>query len=234
MLLDDEYKSLLEAQSRLRPKTIAPAIGYILGIFDAEPDFARAEWVARKCDDLMVGNPETGAVRQLRALALFRMADLTVTTSPAAGPPVWVGDHVTAAMQAFEGLPAEDRTEPALAAEYARLLLKAKDQSLAALRVSRALQAVEGSLTASQLEVLGAVLTANKMPAEAVRVLERARQLPGTSAGLHITLAEAYQNNNQPVDARAELAKAEAWPNRSPREQAELIALKKLLLTEKR
>lgn len=232
VLLDDEFQKVLEAQAKLRPKTVAPALGMLLGVLDAEPDLARTEWVARKAGQLLADDPDLAAARRLRAAALFRLADLTVTTNPGAGPPVWVGDRVTAALQAFESMPSEERTEASVAAAIAMLQLKAQGNAAAALRTAGALRAVEGSLNSGQLEVLGAVLTASGKAADAVRVLERAVEMPQPSAGLRITLAEAYMKNNQPNEARAELGRAEESPNRSPREQAELIAAKKRLLSE--
>jgi hypothetical protein len=110
--------------------------------------------------------------------------------------------------------------------------LKGQRNAAAAFRTINALQAVEGSLSAPQLEVLGAVLTANNRAADAIRVLERAEKSPQASAGLRVALALAYHKNNQPGDRDGAIERAENTPTRSPREQAELIAAKLLFQRE--
>jgi tetratricopeptide (TPR) repeat protein len=232
ILLDDEFKAIVEAQAAMKPKTTAPAIGFLLGVFDAEPDLERAEraeWVAAHATQLLASEPNAPSARRVRAEALFRVVDLTATANPKGGPPVFGGDRVAAAMRAFEELPPEERTEASAAAGIALLQLKGQGNVATAMRTVGALQAVEGSLNSRQLEALGVVLAANGRTAEAIRVMERAIRMPRPSAGLWIALALAYHKNKQPNDAQAALAQAHDTPNRSTREQLELVAAKQHL-----
>jgi Flp pilus assembly protein TadD len=114
----------------------------------------------------------------------------------------------------------------------AAIQLKGQRNAATALRTISALQAVEGSLTSPQLEVLGAVLTANNRAVDAVRVLERAEKLPQPTAGLRVALALAYHKNKQLGDRDGAIERAENTPTRSPREQAELITAKLLFQPE--
>jgi tetratricopeptide (TPR) repeat protein len=237
VLIDDEFNAVLEAQAKLKPKTSLPAVGFLRGVFSADPDAKRAEWVAAQAARVLVNDPDAPLARRLRADALYRLADLAVTPNPKGGAPLWDGNLVSAALRAFDDLRPEEKTEPGALAAVAALQLKGQGNAAAALRTAGGLRAVEGSLNSWQLEVLGAVLTANGKPADAVRVLERAARLPNPTAGLRVALAVAYHRNNQPGDAREEIARAENprggdAPTRSAREQAELVAAKQLLLKE--
>ncbi|HVL13819.1 MAG TPA: hypothetical protein VM529_14720, partial [Gemmata sp.] len=73
---------------------------------------------------------------------------------------------------------------------------------------------------------------ANGRPAEAVRVLSRAAKMPRPSVGCLVALALAYHANSQPAEARAALAAAASAPDRTGREQAELVAAKLLFQRE--
>ncbi len=232
ILIDDEFNAVREAQTKLKPKTSVPAVAFLLGVFSATPSRERAEWVALRAADVLAEDSSANVARRIRAAALYQLADLAVTSNPKDGLPVWNGDLVTVAMRAFEEMPTEERTEPGVVAAIATLQLKGQGNAAAALRTAGALRAVEGSLNSVQLEILGAVLTANDKPADAVRVLERAAKLSRPSAGLWAALAVAYHKNKQPDDARAALDRAADTPNRSAREQAEFVFAKQLLLKE--
>ena len=214
-LVEDEFNEVVAAQSRLKPKTSAPAIGFILGVLSAPPDRERAEWVAARAASVAARDPHSPAARLLRFEALYRLAELSVSSDPRGGPPVWDVGRVAAALQQFDELTLAERAEPAVAAMMAMLRLKGQGNAPAALRTAGALQAVEGSLTPQQLEALGAVLTANNHSDKAVPLLERAERMPRPSAGLRITLALAYHKNNQPADRDQAIQRAENTPDRS-------------------
>jgi hypothetical protein len=180
-----------------------PAVGFLRGVLDAPPDAGRAAWVA----DRALG---VGAAR-VRAVALSRLAD------PAA------------ALAALDALPHADRVEPEVAAVGADLRVRGRGDAAGAMRAALPLLAGEPTLTAGQLEVLGAVLVAAGRPADAVRVLERAAGFPRPSAGCLAALAVAYHRTRQPEAARFALLRAELVPGRSAREEAELAAARALL-----
>ena len=235
----EEFQKILDAQAKSRVKTAAPAVGYLLGILEAPPNAERAAWVAAQAELLLSTYPDTPVAAQLRAEALFRLAELSAISNPQSPslPPLWTADRVAAALRGFAKLPTEEQADPSVIAAIALLQLKGQQNAAAALRTCAALlasEAKEANLGGRQLEILGAVLEANGKPAEAVRVLERAMRFPNfqASASGRVSLALAYRKNNQPLDARAALAAAEQITDRSDREQAELIAAKLLFQRE--
>ncbi len=235
ILIDDEFKKVTEAQAKLKAKTSVLAVAFVLGVFDAPPNTERAAWVAAKAELILAGDTTAPLAAHLRALSLYRLADLSVVSNPKGGelPPVWNADRVTAALRSFARLTPEERLDPAVISLVAALQLKGEGNAAAALRTINPLLNAEGTLGTAQLEIIGAVLAANDRPADAVRVLERAVKFPKPSAGCFVSLALAYQKNKQPIDAHAALAAAEQIPERSDREQAELIAAKLLFEKER-
>src|SRR5262249_28303868 len=97
LLIDDEFNAVLEAQAKLKPKTSGPAIGFLWGVLEAAPTKERAEWVASHAARVLADDPNAPLVRQIRALALYRQAELAVTTNPKLGPPIWNDTLVAAA-----------------------------------------------------------------------------------------------------------------------------------------
>src|SRR5262249_27625458 len=205
VLVDGEFKAVVEAQAALRQKSSAPAMGFLLGVFDAEPNVERTEWVVAQVTRVLAEDPNAPTGRRLQAEALFRLAELSATRTPRpdGSPPVWNADRVGLALRAFEQLPLEERAESGAIAAIAALQLRGQGMKAAALRTVTPLLPLEAKLPPAQLEVLGAVLAANDRSADAVRVLERAVKSPGPTAGCWTTLALAYQKNNQPLDAQA-------------------------------
>lgn len=235
VLLDGELKAITEAQAALKPKTYGPVMGFLLGVFDSEPGIERTEWVLGKVTRVLVEDPAAPSGRRLQAEALYRLAEQTVTAHPKAdgSPPVWVEEKVSVALRAFEQLPVNERSEVAVIAAIAALQLRGQDMKAAALRTITPLMPLEASLAPAQLEILGAVLNANDRAADAVRVLQRAARSPNPTAGCWVALALAYRKNNQPIDARAALARAFEVTSCSEREHAERVAAKILLQREK-
>jgi hypothetical protein len=233
VLVEDEYKKVLDAQSQLKQKTSGPAVAFLYGVFSAPPDRERAEWVAARAARVMVDDPSSTTARLLRFEALYRLAELSVTPDPKGGPPIWESNRVAATFQGFEALTLAERAEPGVLALIATLQLKGQLNAPAALRTITPLLAMEGSLSSHQLEVAGSVLAANDRAADAVRILERAEKRPRPTAGLRVALARAYHKNKQPLDRDGAIRRAENTPTRSPREQAELIAAKLLFQREK-
>ena len=147
---------------------------------------------------------------------------------------MWNADRVTAALLAYNQLPLAERVLPDVLAAIATLQLKGEGNAAAALRTIDPLLAHEATLGPTQLEALGAVLTANDRPADAVRVLERARDLSRPpSVGCLVALALAYHKNRQPAHVERALGEVDRSPGRSDREQAELVAAKLLFEREK-
>jgi len=234
ILRDEEYKKVTDAQASRKPKTTLPAIAFLMGVLDAPPENERAAWVAAKAELILAANPGDTAAALAKAEALYRLADLSATPHPEdrSRPPVWNPARVSAALRAIAQLTIDQRSDPDMIAAVATLQLKGERNASAALRTITPLLAIEASATPAQLEVLGTVLLANNRTAEAVRFLERAAGSSRTSASGLAALAVAYQNNHQPIDAKATLARAENVPNRTDREQAELVVAKFLLQKE--
>ena len=122
---------------------------------------------------------------------------------------------------------------PAVVARMALLQLKGERNAVVALRTAGGLLAAESALNAFELEVLGAVLTANGKAADAVRILERARedaQTIGGVAALRSPLPTAPTIDS--MTARQPWTERRASLNRSAREHADLIAAKQLFKRE--
>ena len=232
VLVDDEFKAVVETQARLQPKTSAPSVGFLAGVLSAPPTVERADWVEKRARGVMRDDSQSAGARLLRFKALHRLAELSVTMGPPGEPPIWDTTRVAAARDAFDEIGLEERTRPDVVAQLAALQLKGQRKRAEALRTAGGLLATERTLNAFELEVLGAVLTANGRAAEAVRILERAEMRPGPSVGLRVALAAAYHANNQPGDGNAALRRAENSPNRSAREHAEFIAAKQQFIRE--
>ncbi|MBA4189670.1 MAG: hypothetical protein C0467_16925 [Planctomycetaceae bacterium] len=235
ILRDEEFKKVTEAQSKFKSKSSLPAVAFLLGVLDAPPNAERAAWVAAMAELILSQYPGASGAALARAEALYRLADLSALPHPEdrTRPPVWNSARVTMALRAITQLSQDQRAEPNVIATVATLQLKGEGNAAAALRTVTPLLANESSATPAQLEILGAVLIANNRPAEAVRLLERVALSPSASAGSVVALAVAYEKNQQPIDARKTLALAENIPERTDREQAELIAAKLMLLKER-
>jgi predicted Zn-dependent protease len=236
ILRDEEFKKVLDAQGKLRPKTSLPAVEFLRGVLDTPPDVERASWVAAAAQLITHTDPPSPYVQLLKVEALVRLAELTAVPHPEdpSRPPVWNAARVGAALRAIDELPPDQRADASVIAAVVLLQLKGRGDAATAMRIAAPLFAMEATVPTGQLELLGAVLVANQRPADAIRLLEPAVRRPGVSAGFFVTLATAYHNNRQPIEARAAIAEAERIPNRSDREQAELIAAKILLQGENR
>ncbi len=234
ILRDEEFKKVTEAQAKLKPKTSVPAVAFLMGVLDAPADAERAAWVAAMAELVLAKDPGANGAALAKAEALYRLADLSATPHPEdrTRPPVWNATRVIAAMRALSQLSLEQRAELDIIAAVATLQLKGEGNPTAALRTVAPLLATEATATPAQLEILGSVLIANNRPADAVRLLERAARSSQPSASCLVALTVAYLKNHQPIDARATLARAENIPNRSDREQAELIVAKFMLQRE--
>lgn len=230
LLRDDEFKKAAAAPGKGK----AAAVAFLLGVLDAPPDADRSAWVAANAELVLASDPDAGGAAAARAEALFRLAELSAAPHPEdrSKPPVWNAARVAAALRAVNQLPPDQRAAHDAVAAVATLQLKGEGNAAAALRTVAPLLAAEATATPAQLEVVGTVLLANGRAAEAVRVLERAARAPAATAGCVVALATAYERNRQPAEARDALKRAEAMPNRSGREQAELIATKLTLLNE--
>lgn len=231
VLRDDE----LTRVRRASPRDPAAVVAFLWGVHDAPADADRAAWVAAQTELLLAEFPEAPAAARLRAEALFRLAELSAARRRDDGsPPVWNAERVAAALRAFDQLPPAERAEPGVLAAVALLQLKGKGDAAAALRTLTGLLRPEAPADPRQLEAVGAVLLAHDRVEEAVRVLEAGRRrLPRVTAGCHITLGLAYLRQGRWAEAAARLAAAQNCPDRSDREQAELIAAKLRLLQEK-
>ncbi|WP_439622294.1 tetratricopeptide repeat protein [Gemmata sp.] len=230
LLRDDEFKKAAAAPGKNR----AAAVAFLRGVLDAPPDADRSAWVAATAELVLATDPDAGGAAAARADALFRLAELSAAphAEDRSKPPVWNPARVAAALRAINQLPPEQRATQDAIAAVATLQLKGEGSAAAALRTVAPLLAAEATAAPAHLEVVGTVLLASGRAAEAVRLLERAARGPGATAGCVVALATAYERNHQPIEARAALTRAEAMPNRSGREQAELIATKLTLLKE--
>jgi len=234
VLLENEFQAVAAAQAKLKPPTRSLVMALLLGVFDSEPTREQTQWVIDKVTQVLAEDPTVPGGRRLQAEALVRLAELSVTANPKmdGSPPLWKPETVAMALKAFEQLPLNERTEVGVLATMAGLQLRGQDLKAAALRTITPLIPLEASLAPAQLEILGAVLLANDRVADALRVLERAVKLPQARAGCWVTLALAYHKNNQPIDARAALARAFEVTSCSEREHLERIAAKILLQRE--
>jgi Flp pilus assembly protein TadD len=212
----------------------AAAVAFLRGVFDAAPardtadgPVTRARWVADRADRLLGRRLDDPIARRVMADALARQSEL-------ASPP-WDDGVARRALLAYDGLPSADREDLAVVATVAHLRLKAiKADAGQALRAAAPLAepANVPLLTPVQLEVLGAVLTANGRHKEAIPALERAVRSSGATAGCWAQLALAYHADRRPREARAALGQALNVPTRSSREQFEWNAAKQLIERE--
>jgi hypothetical protein len=212
-------------------KRAAPAVPVALlrGVLDArDPTAGRAGWVADRARKLLADWPEDSSSRRLMADALYRQSELS--------EPPWAAEPARAALVAYQGLPAADLADVAVAAAVAALHLKALNDPGAALRAAARLRDPAAKLGPAQVEVLASVLTANGDAASAIRVLGPVctpptadRATPGGTAGCWVQLARAYHANRQPADARAALGTAASFAARSSREEAERRETEQLL-----
>jgi predicted Zn-dependent protease len=234
---DDEFRKVLTARTKTNPASAAAPAGFLAGVLDAPRDAGRAAWVAGQAELLLASEPDAPLVGRVKAEALFRLAELSAVPNPKGPelPPAWDADRVAAALRAIGQLTPDERADPDVLAATATLLLKGQGNPAAAVRTVSSFLAPDATLTPPQLEILGAALLADDRPADAVRVLQRAAALarPRPPAGTLVALAAAYHKNHQPIDAAAALAAAEDTPERSDREQAELVAAKFMLKREK-
>jgi tetratricopeptide (TPR) repeat protein len=184
-----------------------------------------AGWVAAKAGALLAIWPADVPLRRIRADGLYRQAEF--------GTPLWNPEVVSDAIREYGLLPLTGRVDLVVAARLANLYLKGRNDPDAAFHVAAPLRAAEPdpALTPEQLEALGAVYVATGRPADALRVLVRAVNVRGATAGCWVQLALAYHANRQPAEARAVIDHVLNL-ERSPREHAEWAAAKRMIYQE--
>ena len=224
-LADGAADDVVKAAVGKQPSPVVP-VGFLRGVLDArgiDPD--RAAWVAARAQKLLSDWPDDPSARRLIADALYRRSELS--------DPPWAPDPGRAAVRGYQALPAADHADPAVAAPLAALSLRVLKDPAAALRAAAPLRDPNHAplLNPAQLEILGAVLTANGHAGEAVEVLERAVRTPRAPAGCWTQLALAYHAERRTAEARQAIERALNQP-RSDREQAEWAAAKLLIYRE--
>ena len=158
----------------------------------------------------------------------FRLAEALVRPHPTGGPALWDSQAVTAALNAFQTLPPDQRHEPDMLLAQAILYAFGRGQPEAARRLIAPLLPPASSrpLTPAQQLALAYILLANQQPQEALSILSALPQTPSPPAALWIALAWAYHDLREPQQAAAALHQATLTPYRTAREQADWAALK--------
>jgi len=232
-LRDGTLDELVAAATGKQPTPLVP-VAFLRGVMDARNlDTERTAWLAARAQKLLVDWPDSPLARRVMADALYRQSELS--------EPPWEIESARAALRAYQGLPAAEQAEPAVAAPVVALYLKALKDTGAAIRAAAPMRdpAVGPLLTPSQVETLAAVLTADGKPAEAVAVLGRVcvppptgQTIPGGTAGCWVQLARALHATRQHGPARAAIDMVLNIPDRSAREQAEWVETKLLFQRE--
>ena len=212
----EEFLTLSE---RVSEKAEPPhaAVAALAGWAEARPvNAARATKVADRAERLLARWPDHADLFRVRADALFRAAE--------GAEPVWEPARVREATLAAERLRAKLPDDPQAAHALGWLRL-AEENPERALREVAPLRTPEAdpTLTAAQLELLGAIYRQTGKPDEAVRLLERAAAMPDAPAGVFVQLALAYHDQGQSGNSRAALDQARSR-HRSSREHADYVA----------
>ena len=106
VLCDDEFQKVLDAAAKLKAKTSAPAVAFLLGVIDVPADAERAAWVAAKANSFWPTTP-LRRWRCGRGVAVPTRGPLRLAHPKGGGlPPVWDADRVTAALTCVRATPA--------------------------------------------------------------------------------------------------------------------------------
>jgi predicted Zn-dependent protease len=206
------------------PTTAAAALR---GLTDARGpiDVALLDWTADRADRLLARWPDQPDLLRTKAAALARAAELA--------PPGWNPVRTQRAVSALKAVTVRFPDDREAVAALAWVRLKGDNDPAAALRDVAPLAQAEPTtpMTVGQLSTLGAVLAAAGNPADAVRVLERAKRAGMTPRGM-TALARAYLAQRKPAEARAALAAA-AGLKQTDADRADYLAAAKALDQEK-
>ncbi len=205
------------------PRTAAAAFR---GVLDSEPSADRAAAVADRAGKLLAKWVDHPDLLRVRADALAHVAEV--------GEPRWQPVRVAAAVKAYELARAKRYADLGSAAALARLRLKAErrpDLALKDIAPVRGSEPVE-PVPVDALEVLGAVLAANDLDAEAIRVLDKVRRTGRASAGGLAVLALTYHKQGNRAAAEDALKAAGELPL-TPRDRPDYLLAARTIRQEK-
>lgn len=179
-------------------------LAIVQGFADAPDDAERLNRTAKLAAAILDRWPSTKEAAKIRANVLMRKLEL--------GPTPWDRKVVDEAVKACEFALAAEPQESTITGHLAWLKLRGQDDAAAAIRIIAPLRAYPNRLTVEQIEIVGAVLIANRQPEEATRILELAAQLSQRRAGTLVQLARAYRILGRVSEAEATLAAVAAIP----------------------
>ncbi len=174
------------------------------GLADAPDDAERLSRTAKLASAILDRWPNTKDAAKIRANVLVRKLEL--------GPTPWDRKVVDDAVKACEFALAAEPQESTIMGHLAWLKLRGQDDAAAAIRIIAPLRTNPNRLTVEQIEIVGAVLLANRQPEEATRILELGMQRSERRAGTLVQLANAYRIIGRVSEAEATLAAVAAIP----------------------
>ena len=217
--LTHKLPAFLKSVEEVSVQANQPApIGYALrGINDSTRfDYQASKAAIAIVDRLLIRWPDQLDLLMAQTMAHYRIAQNSV--------PMWELGATKDAIRALMRLRDKVPDNPDIAASIAWIRLKGEKRANLALIDARALADLrknELPLSAWQMQVLGWVYYANDRNADAISVLEKARDSGARSAGVLIALALAYNKEKRWDDAKATIQMAQAQSDRNAQEQAD-------------
>lgn len=199
VLIDDFLEAAAEsARARNEPAALATAFATLCQ-YSREPK--QLDRIAEQADRLSARWPDSLPLLRLRAEAVAKAAECSD----------WDVGRVAQALAILDRVRAKQPLDVGLACHAARLRLQGQQNPEAALAVLATLleTADTNSWPVGQLVVAAAVLTANRQPEPAVRLLEQAMQSGPLPTEPLATLALAYHQLGRTAEARTMLEQAE-------------------------
>lgn len=185
-------------------KNLTLSLAIAQGFADTPDDAERLTRTAKLASAILDRWPSATEAAKIRANVLVRKLEL--------GPTPWDRKVVDEAVKACEFALAAEPQESTIIGHLAWLKLRGQDDAAAATRIIAPLRAYPNRLTVEQIEIVGAVLLANRQPEEAMRILELGANLSQRRAGTLVQLANAYRILGRASEADATLAAVAAIP----------------------
>ena len=179
-------------------------LAIVRGFADTPDDAERLNRTATLASAILERWPTATEAAKIRANVLMRKLEL--------GPTPWDRKVVDEAVKACEFALAAEPIESTITGHLAWLKLRGQDDAAAAIRIVAPLRAYPNRLTVEQIEIVGAVLLANRQPEDATRILELGTQRSQRRAGALVQLANAYRILGRVSEAEATLAVVAAIP----------------------
>jgi predicted Zn-dependent protease len=207
-----------EAESKNRPDLAKAAI---LGMAEAPPTLARADFVVEQLDRVLAKWPSDVELQSegqwARAEALYRSAELAT--------PRWEATRVDRAVRAYNSLSYLNPKDPRGFLRLAQLRLYGLNKPLDALDSVKLLADLP-NVTPEAREVMAATYVATGDHAKAVTLLEPLADVPSVNGSALTVLARAYHGRGDGLRAKRTLQRASVMPmNDRERDDYRIAAL---------